>query len=487
MDNNDLALLLKGRVPLIALESYDEQRAVELVSSHARDLGMAAWKWTLTDGIGPLGFGLELSDASQYCEPEAALRHLKGLSGPLLIVLCDLHPFLDDAKVIRLLKDMALRFDAQRQKLVLLSHRLSLPEELVRLSVKSAIALPDDDEIRSLLRLEAKRWQEQNRGLRVKTDKASLDALIANLRGLPHEDVRRLAWGAIADDGAITESDVPKLNKAKFALMDMQGVLHYEYHTEALASVAGFEGLKRWLKQREPALMDVDLEPPKGVLLFGVQGGGKSLAAKAIAGMWKLPLLRLDMAALYNKYIGETERNLRAALALADTMQPCVLWIDEIEKGLAEDGDSGVAQRILGTLLTWMAERKSRVILVATSNDISVLPPELMRKGRFDEVFFVDLPEQETRKHIFTIHMQKRDIHCEGFDLNSLAAMSEGFTGAEIEQAVVAACYQARADECQLEQLYLQRALTQTRPLSVLQAEKLHALRAWAKERSVPA
>ncbi|WP_096085369.1 AAA family ATPase [Agaribacterium haliotis] len=487
MNNSDLGILLRGRAPLIVLESFDERRALELLSAHARQMNVAASYWTRTDGIAPLGFGLELSEAENYAEPEAALRHMKAVSGPHLFVLCDMHAFLDDALIIRLLKDIAQLGLGNEQKVLLLSHRLTVPPELTRLSAKAKLKLPDENEIAALVRLEARRWQEENGGQRVKTDAQSLELLVQNLKGLPHEDVKRLAWGAIADDGAISESDVPALNKAKFALMDMDSVLHFEYQTAGLADVAGFRNMKAWLEKRKPAMFDDAPDTLKGLLLFGVQGGGKSLAAKAVAGMWQLPLLRLDMAALYNKYIGETERNLREALKLADNMQPCVLWIDELEKGLAEDADNSVGKRLLGTLLTWMAERRSKVFLVATSNDISQLPPELMRKGRFDEVFFVDLPDAEVRAEIFKLHLHKRAISSEHFDLSELASASAAFTGAEIEQALVSACYHAQAEAIELNQAHLCEALAQTRPLSVLQAEKMAALRSWAADRSVPA
>ncbi len=226
-----------------------------------------------------------------------------------------------------------------------------------------------------------------------------------NLRGLSVEDARKLARGAIIHDGAITEEDLPEVNKAKFALMEMDGVLSYEYDTDSFANVGGLQGLKDWLGKREGAFHDSPvqgIDSPRGVMLVGVQGGGKSLAAKSVAGLWGLPLLRLDMGAIYNKFFGESERNVREALAMAETMSPCVLWIDEIEKGIAVgDNDGGTSRRVLGTLLTWMAENRSKVFMVATANDIERLPPELIRKGRLDEIFFVDLPSCEVREDIF--------------------------------------------------------------------------------------
>jgi SpoVK/Ycf46/Vps4 family AAA+-type ATPase len=222
-----------------------------------------------------------------------------------------------------------------------------------------------------------------------------------------------------------------------------------------------------------------------------VQGAGKSLAAKCVAGAWQLPLFRMDFGALYQKYHGETERNIREALAAADAMSPCVLWMDEIEKGIAADAsaeaDGGVSRRVLGTLLTWMNERASRVFLVATANDISGLPPELLRKGRFDEIFFIDLPQAAGREEILRIHLRRNKQDPAAFDVSRLSAAGDGFSGAEIEQAIVAALYESHAEKKPLDTEAVEREIKRTRPLSVVMAEKVAALRAWARERAVPA
>ena len=310
-----------------------------------------------------------------------------------------------------------------------------------------------------------------------------------NLRGMSHAEARALARRVICDDGAITQDDLPELNKSKFQLLDLEGVLSFEYDTARFAEVGGLRTFKRWLGEREPVFLAAKAEDlPKGVMLVGVQGGGKSLAAKAVAGLWGLPLLRLDFACLYNKFFGETERNLREALQLAERMAPCVLWMDEIEKGLASgDQDGGVSQRVLGTLLTWMAERKAPVFLVATANAIDRLPPELVRKGRFDELFFVDLPDAEVRAEIFAIHLQRRELEPAQFDLPALAAACEGFAGAEIEQAVVSALYAAQARQQSVDQALLLQMIHSSSPLSVVMAEDLARLRAWADGRTVSA
>jgi SpoVK/Ycf46/Vps4 family AAA+-type ATPase len=293
------------------------------------------------------------------------------------------------------------------------------------------------------------------------------------------------------------DSDIPEINRLKFSLLDSGSVLHFEYDVPDLSAVAGLDNLKAWLGTRKGALRGAedtdDLDRPKGLLMLGVQGGGKSLAARAIAGETGLPLLRLDFANLYNKYIGETERNLREALAQAERMAPCVLWMDEIEKGTDTSGaDSGPARRLLGTLLTWMSEHRARVFVVATANDISRLPPELMRKGRIDEIFFVDLPGTDARRAILELHLRQRDCELESIELDLLASLSEGFTGAEIEQAVVSARYRVRSESAdgsagRVDTHALRQAMESTVPLSVTMAEDIAALRAWARERCVPA
>ncbi|MDH3986409.1 MAG: AAA family ATPase, partial [Gammaproteobacteria bacterium] len=323
-------------------------------------------------------------------------------------------------------------------------------------------------------------------------DQDSLDQMVSSLQGMTALDVSRLARNLVYDDDAITHSDLPGLMKAKYELLKNDGLLSFEADTANYADVAGMQRLKDWLKQRKQTFLFPDktpgLDPSRGVLLLGVQGCGKSLAAKAVAGLFGVGLLRLDFGSLYNKYHGETERNLRESLKMAEIMAPCVLWIDEIEKGLSvgtEDG--GTSNRVLGTLLTWMAERRSPVFMVATANNIKALPAELVRKGRFDEIFFVDLPQKDIRAAIFQIHLQKRGLDATLFDLEALAGHSEGFTGAELEQAVVSALYASYARGVPLSTGLIESELANTRPLSVVMSEQIGALRQWALERTVPA
>ena len=490
-DAHDLEVILDCRTPLIVLETHDELRAIDLLLRVARKRQQPLSRWTLTDGLRRMDFGLQLEATPEHTEPESVLNYLKTRAESGLYVLCDFHHWLDDhPKNIRLLKDIALRNSMSASTVILLSHELQLPQELSRLSAQFNMSLPSDDQILELIKDEAKRWGTGNGNRKVKTDNDTLQLLIRNLQGLAHDEVRRLVRGAIIDDGAITETDFPDVNKAKFKLMNLDGVLSYEYNTERFDNVGGMIHLKEWLAKRqsifngEASIEGIDT--PKGILLLGVQGGGKSLAAKAVAGMWKVPILRLDIGALFNKYHGETERNLRESLELAEKMQPCVLWVDEIEKSVSsEANDSGTSQRVLGSLLTWMAEKTAAVFIVATANDVSKLPPELIRKGRIDELFFVDLPTSNIREDIFEIHLLKRNLELSEYQLEELSAATEGFTGAEIEQVIVAGLYSALAQKTPVTQSMLLEEIRKTSPLSIVMGERLAQLRAWADDRGV--
>ena len=358
------------------------------------------------------------------------------------------------------------------------------------MSARFSLSLPDAAAIRQLIIEEAELYRMIS-GEKVRADKRAVELLVSNLLGLTLSDCQRLIRNAIRNDGAILAKDVEDVAKAKYELLGQGGALAFEHETANLADVGGLAALKLWLaRRREPFLSadPKDIDRPKGVLLVGVQGGGKSLAAKACAGIFGVPLLRLDFGALYNKFHGETEKNVREGLRIASQMAPCVLWMDEIEKGIASnDNDDGTSRRVLATLLTWMAENTARVFIVATANDIHRLPPELIRKGRLDEIFFVDLPGPAARAEIFAIHLKRRGIESAGLDIARLVAASEGYSGAEIEQAVVSARYAVRETGAALTTEQLLAEIAQTKPLSVVMADDVAALREWARGRTVGA
>jgi len=330
------------------------------------------------------------------------------------------------------------------------------------------------------------------RAVKIDLDSRGVSELLQGLSGLSFFDVRRIITRAVVDDGRLSREDLPLVIDAKKRILERSGVLEFHPHDRTMADVAGLENLKSWLRKRHRAFTDASaakrfgLEPPKGLLLLGVQGCGKSLTAKAIANEWQLPLVRLDPGTLFTKYLGESERNFRKAVSVAESLAPVVLWIDEIEKALAQgDSDGGTSQRIFGSFLHWMAEKKKNVFVIATANDISRLPAEVLRKGRFDEIFFLDLPDVGARRAVLDVHLRRRRRDPATFDLAAIADATEGFSGAELEQLIVAGLYASFAEGVELDTAELLREAAATRPLSVTMSESITQLRAWAKDRAV--
>ncbi len=487
----DLVLLIKSSVPLILIETSEEERAINLVQHALGDVLRPLNKWSINSGMERLD--LMLADfGMKHQEPELALAHISKTTEPSIYLLLDFHPYLKDPKIIRRLREIAIRDGVAKHTVVMVSPKMELPEELLSYTASFDLDLPNDEMLEKMIREEAFEWSRQHDGRRIQVSQKALQILIQNLKGLTLEDARRLACNAIYNDGAITSEDIQHVMEQKFSLLNRGGVLTYEYDLISFEDIAGLNNLKHWIKQRKPVFQsgaaEFGLDSPKGVLLLGVQGCGKSMAAKAVASGFGVPLLRMDFGAIYNKYHGETERNLRESLKNAEIMEPCVMWIDEIEKGISVgDSDGGTSKRVLGTLLTWMAEHEERVFLVATANDIESLPPELVRKGRFDEIFFVDLPSEEVRAKIFEIHLNKRKQDAEQFDLMKLSVAATGFSGSEIEQVIVSALYSSIAEKKPLDEAMLTHAIESTKPLSVVMAEKIAYLRHWASSRTVPA
>jgi hypothetical protein len=508
MQMNDLEVLLRSRVPIVVVDSRDEAQVLKALAGACRQVatpvpeqrpagagtvatraGLPLFQWTVTDGLKRLDADLG-PPQRMLAQPPDILKHIRATALAGVYALLDFHPYLQDPTIVRLLKDIAQDYERCARTVVLIGYQTEIPHELEHLAARVALALPDRNERRQLVEDVARQWMRANPRQAVKIDARALELLVENMSGLSAADTQRLARKAICDHGAIQLSDVPLVMQAKYELLNHAGVLRYEHDTAQLSDVGGLVNFKAWLRKRSAAFdgSAPELDPPKGVLLLGVQGCGKSLAARASAGIFNVPLLRLDCAALYDKYIGESERNLRESLASADVLAPCVLWVDEIEKGFAAgDSDGGATRRVLGAFLTWLAEKSSRVFVVATANDIAELPPELIRKGRFDEIFFVDLPTLSTRAEILRIHAARRGIALDAASLGTLARECEGFSGAEIEQAIVAALYSAHAKHIAPDAQLLSAEIAATRPLAVVMAESVAALRAWAKDRTVPA
>jgi len=489
----ELEMLLASRFALIVIESREEARVLAVVREASlkarRGRGWGVFQWTVTEGLQRMDVDMG-GPQRTLAEPALLLKHLKATPMPGIYVLLDFHPYLSDPINVRMLKDVAQGYGQVERTVVLMSHEVTLPEELESFATRMHLALPSINERQMIVKRVAQEWAKANPGHTAVIEPDALAKIVDNLSGLTAGDAERLVRQAIFDDGALTMSDLQGVLAAKYQLLNRSGTLTYEPDTAKFADVGGMQNLRQWLTNRKPAFdgSAPELDPPKGVLLLGVQGCGKSLAARAAAGIFGVPLVRLDFGALYSKWHGESEKNLRESLEAAQALAPCVLWIDEIEKALADgEGDSGTSRRVLGTFLTWLAEQRSRIFVVATANDITALPPELIRKGRLDEIFFVDLPDDASRAAILAIHARKRSVSLSPQQVLALAKRSAGFSGAELEQAIVASLYSARANGQPVTAASIAQELQATKPLSVVMAEKIEALREWARERTVPA
>src|SRR5581483_4704131 len=489
----ELETLLASRFALIVIESREEARVLTLVRDaslkvrHGR--GWGVFQWTVTEGLRRLDVDMG-GPQKMLSDPGQLLRHLKATPMAGIYVLLDFHPYLSDPVNVRMLKDVAQGYDQVARTVVLMSYEVTLPQELESFAARLHLALPSSSERQMIIQRVAQEWAAANPGHPAQIEPEALARLADNLSGLTGADAERLVRQVIFAHGALTMSDMQSVLAAKYQLLNRGGTLTYEPDTARFADVGGLQHLRAWLTSRKAAFdgSAPELDAPKGVLLLGVQGCGKSLAARCAAGVFGVPLVRLDFGALYSKWHGESEKNLRESLQAAEALAPCVLWIDEIEKALADgEGDSGTSRRVLGAFLTWLAEQRARIFVMATANDITALPPELIRKGRFDEIFFVDLPNESARATILAIHAHKRSVVLTPQEVLALARGSAGFSGAELEQAIVAALYDARSGGGRVDAAAIGRELQATRPLSVVMAEKIAALRAWARERTVPA
>ncbi|HYE63276.1 MAG TPA: AAA family ATPase [Phycisphaerales bacterium] len=476
--------------------TWEEAEARQAAFGAAGELGLELWTWSATSGLvrGPLS-GNPIKDTAN---PGAALVFLRtNLVSSSLVVMLDLADHLGDPHVLRALREFAEQLRAgtpHGSAILMIDYKDEVPGVVERMSHTVTPPLPTDEQIEGLVR-RCVRNINVGTPLRVSLSKGELGAMVQHLRGLDRRHVEELIRGVVLDDKALNADDLARLVRAKRERIGSRGVLEFVDAPAALDEIGGLDRLKTWLKRRELSFTkeakEFGIAPPRGVLLLGVQGAGKSLAAKAIATAWKRPLLRLDPGTLYDRYIGESEKRLRDALAQAEAMSPAVLWIDEIEKGFASAAsrstDGGLSQRMFGTLLTWMQEHTSPLFLVATANDIEALPPELLRKGRFDEIFFVDLPGDDARRRIFEVHLARRKVKADGLDLAALVNASMGYSGSEIEQAVIAALHEAFSSGGTMTTESLMKCIRESPPLSVTMGERIAALRAWSQGRCVPA
>jgi ATP-dependent 26S proteasome regulatory subunit len=488
----ELKLSVRSGRSLLAVETRDEQRATELAQQAAEELSLIVFEWSVTTGLVQTR-PTRIDTGAGIAKPTAALEHvLKNQYKNALYLFKDLGAHSRDPFLLRQLRDIA---SLERPTVVLVDAD-TLPEPIRRLTMPLSLKLPESDELRQVVRDTFRAVKNQSlHEVTSRLTKREMDQLVQTLRGLTRADAARVVAAAIHVDNALTAEDLPRIIEDKRNLLQTAGCLESISVNIAVDEIGGLDNLKRWLAHRRGGMTararDFGLEPPRGILLLGVQGCGKSLCAKIVAADWNMPLLRMDPGVLYQKYIGESEDRLRASLAQAERMAPVVLWIDEIEKAFAsaasESADGGLSQRMFGTLLTWMQERTSPIFMVATANNIDALPPELLRKGRFDEVFFVDLPNDDARRRVLEIHLTRRKRDPAAFALADLVAATAGFSGAEIEQLIVAAMYEAFGSGAPLQDEHLLAQARATKPLAVLMRERIAELRAWASGRCVPA
>ncbi|HEY7115151.1 MAG TPA: AAA family ATPase [Tepidisphaeraceae bacterium] len=487
--------LLQARYPAISVITPEEEDALDVVLRAAIELQLDALLWSNSGGVrdGLLEGGPGVPDTEH---PAAALYHLSTLPAKRrVIVTLDLAPHLSkDERTLRQWRDLVRSCLRNGSTVVMIDYSAERPDVVSAWSTEFELSLPDEAELEQLLRSTLRRRNEE-KPVQVQLSRRDLDTILRNLKGLSRRQARQIILETISEDNRLDLGDVNHILATKRKMLQASGLLEYVESPVDLSEIGGLAHLKAWLAQRQCGFSkeaaEFGLSAPKGVLMLGVQGAGKSLSAKAVATAWQMPLMRMDVGALYDKYIGESERRLRDTLRQAEAMAPIVLWIDEIEKAFASAAsrstDGGLSQRMFGTLLTWMQERRGQVFTIATANDIEALPAELLRKGRFDEIFFVDLPNADARIQILSIHLKKRGRDPAKFDLPALAQASDGFSGAEIEQAILAGLHAAFTSKSELKTEHVLAALAASPPIAVTMAERITALRGWARGRCVPA
>lgn len=477
----------------LAITTTEEAEVVRMVRSYCGDRGEYLWQWDVVHGVrAPLQPGNQT--IADTMNPAGALFYLSRRELPSVMLLLDLAAHLSEPHTLRALRDLIASAEQTGSHVILCDAGGRLPDVVQAHVTPFELTLPTGDEVEAVVRRTLKELHRR-KPIEIELSTRQYELIIKNLAGLSPRQIEQIVREVVCDDRRFDGDDINHILASKRRMLSTGTVLEFIESPATLDDIGGLNRLKRWLADRErsfeSAASEFGISPPRGVLMLGVQGAGKSLCAKAIAAAWKRPLLRMDPGALYDRYVGESERRLRDALRQAEAVAPVVLWVDEIEKAFASAAahstDGGLSQRMFGTLLTWMQDHREPVFMVATANNIDALPPELLRKGRFDEVFFVDLPTFEARRQIFEIHLRRRKKDARQFDLDALAALADGFSGAEIEQAVLAGLHAAYAQSRSLEHADLVQAVESSPPLSVTMAEKVGQLRAWAEGRCVPA
>ncbi|MBF0301108.1 MAG: AAA family ATPase [Oligoflexia bacterium] len=497
---SEIDILVRSRYPLIYILSHEEHRIEKLISRMIKNQKKAFKVWSVTSGLKDYKYHIDVEEEKNdvietnpiFTDPLELLEHIIKNDEATLFLLKDFHAFLDDFTVIRKLRDAVYKLNASYKNIIIVSPVLKLPEDLQKEICLIDFPLPDHLEIFDLLRDVAKDLKQTNSKL-VNLNKEDGLALAKAAQGLTLFEAENVFSKAVVIDSVLDKRDLDLILKEKQQIVRKSGILEYYPSTSNIDDLGGQTKLKKWLSLRGKALFSEEakkfgIPSPKGILLLGPPGTGKSLTAKAISNFWKLPLLKLDFGKIFSGLVGSSEENMRTAIKTAEGLAPAVLWVDEIEKGLSGEkggkSDGGTSARVLGTFLTWMQEKESNVFVFATANSIDCLPPELLRKGRFDEIFFLDLPSNKEREEIVKIHLTKRKRDFKIFDLQLLSEKSKGYSGAEIEQSIIEALYNAFYEQRELNTNDIAEALKIMVPLSTTHAETIKGLREWAQTRA---
>lgn len=492
----DIETLIRARYPILYIVSPEEVRVQELLAGIADRREKKLFEWSCSTGIVPFGTSIQVARHRNAAtkDPIAALDHVIDQVEPAIFLFKDFHPFLTKSNVaiIRKLREIAQHLKNSYKTIVLVSPIVQIPVELEKEITLLNFPLPGREELGNLLaRIAAEVKQYDN--VRVRLDEGGKERLLQAALGLTLNEAENVFAKIIVKEEQLCDEHIRDVLSEKQQIIQKNGLLEYFTASETFSDIGGLTVLKDWLEKRALAFSEearaFGLPPPKGIFLLGVQGCGKSLCAKAVSSLWQLPLLRFDMGRMFGSLVGSSEENVRRAIAVAESVAPAVLWVDEIDKALSGfqgSGmtDAGTTARVFATFLTWLSEKTAPVFVVATANDVSQLPPELVRKGRFDELFFVDLPSENERREIFAIHLAKRGRDSKGFDLDALSASSQNFSGAEIEQAIISGLFDAFSEGVELSTAHVLGSLVHTVPLASTLDEKIRALRNWADGRA---
>jgi ATP-dependent 26S proteasome regulatory subunit len=492
----EIETLIRARYPILYVVSSEEMRVQRLIVEIAQRRQKKVFEWSATTGLAPAGASLQSQRQRNPATREsvAALDQVIEQVEPAIFIFKDFHPFLTKSNfaVVRKLKEIALHLKNSYKTIVLLSPVVEIPIELEKEVTLLSFPLPTCDELSALLDAIIQDVKEFKQ-VRIDLDQAGRERLLQAARGLTLGEAENVFAKIIVKHERLSGDEVSEVLAEKQQIIRKNGLLEYYASHETFSHVGGLSNLKDWLQKRTVAFTEraraFGLPVPKGVLLLGVQGCGKSLCAKAVSSLWQLPLLRFDMGKMFNSLVGSSEENVRKAIMVAESVAPAILWVDEIDKAFAGSQvsgatDGGTTARVFGTFVTWLSEKTAPVFVVATANDISQLPPELLRKGRLDEIFFVDLPVLEERKEIFRIHLAKRGRNPQQFDAAALAQVSQDFSGAEIEEAVISALFDAFYAQREVTTSDILEAIRQTVPLAKTMDEQINRLRAWAEGRA---